>query len=120
MMKKPIYSRTLENGFTLLEITVAVVILGILTAISFGLLNSGQTAMAKETTKKDVISTRIVVDETLSVGVNPVPVSVDGVAVHMTGDYSYVLCGSNADLDDWVYVYTSETNTTMEAEVCPI
>lgn len=113
-----------EHGFTLLEITFAVVIVSGLTAIFINQFGEVEAATAKTQVMSEVTSKKLAVEEGLAYGditfpyydLNPG----ESILVEVRGgdNFHYVICGSHEDVDGWYYTYDSATDLMTEASSC--
>lgn len=121
MFNIPRRKRSRDHGFTLVEIMVAVLIIGILSAISIPAFAGVQTAAQKATVKSDVRNT--VSNIAGFIAANPTAEFVDTAALTVSEGNCVVVIGSFADytvegasysVPDWGIHFAAERGTYQE------
>lgn len=117
-------TKTIEQGFTLVELMITILIVGILAAIAVPAFATAQVAGYKATVKSDVHNT--VVNIATYLASNPTAEFVDPAALVVSPDNCIVVIGSFADytveggsnhITDWGLHYAAERGTYQEAAI---
>ena len=113
-----------EHGFTLLELVVAVLVVGIIFAIAVPVYNSQQRTVVKNSIASDVMVAKMKLDPLLAdmpedvARLTAVTTTQDN-TVTLIGSWSdYYVIGSNSNVNGYRFCYHSRSNEYGENE-CP-